>query len=1166
MKRTLILLVSLAILLIAGNLSAQNKPIVSKATYFDKTRPLRELPLVSPQPRDRNWEENEIENESFDRELIKMNPLPEGPDPVWQKTHGQRITNGPFVNFEGVGNRNGVYPPDTDGDVGPDHYFQMINLSFEIFDKEGNSLYGPADNRTLWSGFIGPWTTTNDGDPIVIYDELADRWVASQFAINTPNGTYWELIAVSATGDPLGEWYRYAFEYPVFNDYPKMGVWPDGYYFSFNMFGEYRRVAVSAHERSKMLVGDSTARMILFDFPQNSLPWSFLPADFDGPQPPEGTPNYFVYASDDAFYPTDDQLNLWAFTTDWDNPDSSTFEEIGTLPVEPFDSRLCDAPRGRCVHQPDNSPRLESLSDRLMFRLQYRNFGSYQVMLTNHTVDVDGFGHAGIRWYELRNLNDGNGWIIYQQGTYAPDDDHRWMGSIAMDGRGYIALGFSVSSEETYPSIRYTGRSPNDPLGQMTFYEEEIMEGAGSQTGDASRWGDYSMLSIDPSTDTAFWFTTEYMPSTGGVSWHTRIAGFTMIEDNIAPDAVIDLSAEPTTTNAADLAWTATGDNGMQGTAFLYDIRYSTDPITEENFDQATRADGTPDPSEAGSPESFRVPDLEYSTHYYFALKVRDRQFNFSPLSNVAEATTPEAPLLVLQEETVQQKMFPGSIGTRTYQIRNEGGSDIYYRITKDTLTAGKRTRKLGWYANTERKLDPEVEKQLQQAMDEARDDHSRGMGDITGTYLNAAYAASGLAWVDGLLYMCDMQAGTLSAYDTALQEVTFTASIHPFAYGMAWDEEYLWIGDKYGNVYAYNTDGTQAGYSFSCPVAGNNSIAWDEQYFLVNFILENDPKVYRLDETGEIIEAYTADLNSRTIWQSVWVVEHYTGNFWITNNSGVIVQMALEEGQLSIVNQFDAPFSVSYALTHDHKDLWYGKIGGTIYRLDDGMDEVNWLTIDPDKATIPGPSVRDVNLTFDASKFDLGSYRANMVISSNDPAGPVKRVPVDLLVTSIDVGPDTSFCGHLSVTLDAGDGFASYLWSDGATEQVHAIDSMLYGLGTATVWVDVTDIGGMVRRDSVQVTFLDCTSIFEFTSGMRVSVFPNPNHGAFTIRTEELKSSLQITVSDMTGKVIRKQELKAESGSAKEVSIDLTGYPRGQYILRLASEGGMKVDRVVVY
>jgi hypothetical protein len=209
---------------------AQKTLTVKKAVYFDKTPPLREMELFEPGPRDRSWKDGVIRNEDSEREFNdNPQPLPVGNDPVLQDFFGNRGGNEIISNFEGVGNLSQVYPPDTDGDVGPDHYFQMINLSFQIFDKQGNSLYGPADNRTLWNGFIGSWTSTNDGDPVILYDEQADRWVATQFAINTPDGTYWELVAVTETGDPLGSWFRYAFQFPAFNDYPKIGVWPDGY-------------------------------------------------------------------------------------------------------------------------------------------------------------------------------------------------------------------------------------------------------------------------------------------------------------------------------------------------------------------------------------------------------------------------------------------------------------------------------------------------------------------------------------------------------------------------------------------------------------------------------------------------------------------------------------------------------------------------------------------------------------------------------------------------------------------------------------------------------------------------------------------------------------------------------------------------------------------------
>ncbi len=398
----------------------------------------------------------------------------------------------------------------------------MINLSFAIWDKEGNKLYGPVDNSTLWNGFIGPWTGTNDGDPIVLYDSEADRWMASQFAINTGNGTYWQLIAISESGDPLGAWYQYAFEVPAFNDYPHFGIWQDAYYATFNMFGEYFRGAAAAFERDKMLVGDPSAEMILFDMPDFTDQHNMLPADFDGPPPPSGTPNYFINFKDDAWGYSTDRLVIWEFIADWDMPFASVFQEIQVLDTEPFEAFLCDAPRWRCIHQPNTGVKLEALNDRLMFRLQYRNFGDYHTMVLNHTVNADGNGKAGIRWYELRDSLDGNGWQIYQQGTYSPDEYHRWMASIAMNGNGTIAMGYTVSGEHTvFPSMRYTGRHKDAPLGEMDYLEIEVIPGTNPQTA-LNRWGDYSMTSVDPVDDSTFWHTSEY--STGG--WVTRIVSF----------------------------------------------------------------------------------------------------------------------------------------------------------------------------------------------------------------------------------------------------------------------------------------------------------------------------------------------------------------------------------------------------------------------------------------------------------------------------------------------------------------------------------------------------------------------------------------------------------------------------------------------------------------
>ena len=502
-------------MLVAGFIQGQDEqgmvgPIVSKAAYFDVTPPLRDMQIILPGERDRSWKDNIIQNKSMEEEYRNFSDptIPEDfVDPVLQRNYpSTREITGPVINMDGISNVNGVYPPDTDGDVGLEYYFQMINLTFAIWDKQGNLLYGPVDNSTLWNGFIGPWTGTNDGDPIVLYDELADRWMASQFAINTSDGSYWQLVAVSATSDPLGSYNRYAFEMPVFNDYPKLSVWPDAYYATFNMFGSYTRVGVAAFEREAMLAGDPNAQMVYFDQPNGTF--SMQPADFDGPAPPEGSPCYFGYIRS-----SNKNFEVYEFDVDWANTSNSTFTVANTMATATYNSNL------NGVAQPGTNTKLDDLGVMLMFRLQYRNFGTYETLLANHTVNAGG-GKTGVRWYELRK--DDEDWYIYQQGTYAPSDgQYRWMGSVAMNGNGDIALGFSLSSTTTYPSVYYTGRRAADPLGEMTIPEIEIIGGTGSQSG-ISRWGDYSCLSVDPSDDSTFWFTTEYQ----GSGWKTRIASF----------------------------------------------------------------------------------------------------------------------------------------------------------------------------------------------------------------------------------------------------------------------------------------------------------------------------------------------------------------------------------------------------------------------------------------------------------------------------------------------------------------------------------------------------------------------------------------------------------------------------------------------------------------
>jgi len=517
------------------------RPVVRPAVAYDLSRPLRDMKPVRPK-----GQRGQDVLDVFRGTIRGAAPPPRGfRDPVRQAGPlGPSSMPAPNVTFEGLKNDDNfpflVLPPDPNGEVGPNHYVEMVNLVFGVFDRQGNLLAGPFNNNTLWEGHPGICGAFNQGDPIVQYDHLADRWMLSQFAFardlatGLPVGPYFQCMAISQTSDPTGAYHRYEFKIhdTKLNDYPKYGLWPDAWYASFNLFDQTQLFAfagagAAAFERDRMLVGDPTARMVFFDY--GTVDTRFggqLPTDLDGTTlPPAGSPNYFIEADDNTFgFPTD-RLSIFEFHVDWTNPASSTFVLATHVDTAPFDTNLCNYERN-CIPQKPPGVALDAISDRVMYRAAYRNFGTHEAVVLNHTVDVgDAPDHAGIRWYELRD--PGGAPTIHQQGTYAPDAEHRWMGSIAMDKTGNIALGFSLSSSSRFPAIAYAGRLATDPLGTLAQGEAILHAGGGSQTHESGRWGDYSSLVLDPTDDCTLWYTQEYYPVTDGFLWHTRVGSFT---------------------------------------------------------------------------------------------------------------------------------------------------------------------------------------------------------------------------------------------------------------------------------------------------------------------------------------------------------------------------------------------------------------------------------------------------------------------------------------------------------------------------------------------------------------------------------------------------------------------------------------------------------------
>jgi hypothetical protein len=460
------------------------------------------------------------------------------------------------ANFEGLRNEDNfdlfgfrVNPPDPVGDVGPNHYVEMVNLAFGVYSKTGTLLLGPVDTGTLWAGFAVPDCTDPSGDPIVLYDQFSDRWILSQFTtrgLDDPTLPFYNCVAVSTSGDPTGSYYRYAFTTGFnFPDYPKYGVWTDSYVITTREFGptvEYG-IGVYALEKNEMLHGQP-ARAVSFFLDGNApgmLPLvgdGLLPADIDGNVKPLADVAIPLVGTQDDDYPygaTFDALNIWDLQVQWRATPAASLALKTQLPVQEFDSNFPCSPSSRdCLPQPGISRKAQYLDilsyrQRPTWRLAYRNNDAYETLVTSQSVEARP-GVAGMRWYEIRRT--AGAYAVQQQGTYAPNDGvHRWMGSVAQDKFGNMALGYSVvNATNVYPGIRYTGRLAGDPAGQMTLGEGVIINGSGVQTTTNSRWGDYTSMNVDPTDDCTFWYVNEYYEVSGTKTdprpWQTRIASF----------------------------------------------------------------------------------------------------------------------------------------------------------------------------------------------------------------------------------------------------------------------------------------------------------------------------------------------------------------------------------------------------------------------------------------------------------------------------------------------------------------------------------------------------------------------------------------------------------------------------------------------------------------
>jgi hypothetical protein len=506
-------LCGLALTTLAFAKTNNDKTIVTYPYGFAVSQPVSELPIdysifeshVTPEPRPVPLRQNAV-------------PGPVGQeDSVLQKQVLPEVSATQGIRFDGISSP-GYAPSDSNMAIGPNHIVETVNVQFAVYNKSGTTLAGPTNIQTLFTPLGGDCASGTFGDPVVLYDRPADRWVISMIG---SGATTSECIAVSKTNDPAGAYVLYGYSFGAnLNDYPKLSTWAtasnSAYLATYNIFQNFQSfigAELCGFDRTKMLAGNSTAAQLCKMTPNTE--GGYLPSDLDGPTvPADGTPGLYITWQNN----NPGQLYLRKLTLNF-AAGTSTLSSPTTINVA-NDSLACGN-GGQCVPQSGTTQTLDTLGDRMMYRFAIRHFSDHDRAVVSHAVQNG--SQVAIRWYELY---DPAGTItLNQQGTFAPDTTYRWMGSMAEDKNGDIGLGYSASSSSIHPAVRFTGRVPGDPSGAMET-EASILEGTGSQTSGLARWGDYTAMQVDPSDDCTFWYVDQYEKTSGTFNWHTSISSF----------------------------------------------------------------------------------------------------------------------------------------------------------------------------------------------------------------------------------------------------------------------------------------------------------------------------------------------------------------------------------------------------------------------------------------------------------------------------------------------------------------------------------------------------------------------------------------------------------------------------------------------------------------
>ena len=464
-------------------------------------------------------------------------------------------------------------PSDNSLAVGPDHIIQTVNSMTAIFTKKGKRfdssggvLYGPVRTANVFRGFGGPCEKINNGDAVVRYDQLADRWLivmptfrkaplrndsltvkflqpGDAVALYQPlyvppdtsrnagsrqargrdtTGSFCMCYAISTSADPFGPYYRYEFKRDLFPDYPRPAVWPDGYYTTTSTGDEVTERHAYVVDRNKMLKGEDATEQSFIIKDVNFI----INADLDGKQlPPAGAPNIMMATGGWQLKKIfeDDGIYVWKYHVDWQDPSKTKLEGPIKIQVEPY-HYLSDGQLTKSVPQPGTEQRLDAQGDKIMARLVYRRIGDRESIVAVHSVNTTA-GGGGVRWYEFR-VNKTGYVDLFQQGTYAPEGNYRWMASPAIDKKGNIGIGYSFGGSNDFPGQRFAGRLSKDKLGMLTLNETILVKGEAAQTN-TLRWEDYTQTAIDPSDDCTIWYVGDYLKKEAK-SYSTKIGAFRM--------------------------------------------------------------------------------------------------------------------------------------------------------------------------------------------------------------------------------------------------------------------------------------------------------------------------------------------------------------------------------------------------------------------------------------------------------------------------------------------------------------------------------------------------------------------------------------------------------------------------------------------------------------